>query len=256
MTQSADHTERQSALLQAIVQEYIKTARPVGSQVLVEEYGFEFSPATIRNDMAALEEGGYIRQPHTSAGRIPTEKGYQYYIQHFLAPKELRSAQKAALSEVVRQPSAIDRTDRNNPSRDQQWIQQLAKTLSALTNDAVIVSADGDQLFYTGMSHMFRQPEFSDDSELLVSIGEVFDRMDETMKHMRSVASDNVQVLVGKQNPLSHQCSMVLSEYEFGNGRSTVVSIFGPMRMNYDQNVAILEYIETVMKQLHEPQQE
>lgn len=244
-----EKNDRQRALLQAIVQEYVKTARPVGSQALVEQYGFDFSPATIRNDMAALEDAGFIRQPHTSAGRVPTEKGYQYYIQHFLQPKELKQKQKDVLSEVVRQPVA-----QKDTTHEQQWIQQLAKTLSALTNEAVIVSADGDQLFYTGMSHMFRQPEFSEDAELLVSIGEVFDRMDEMMQNMREVAQRDVQVLVGRENPLSHQCSMVLSEYEFGNGRSTVVSIFGPMRMNYDQNVAILEYIETVMKQLHDGQ--
>jgi heat-inducible transcriptional repressor len=143
--------ERQRALLQAIVQEYIKTAKPVSSQALAEDYGFDFSPATIRNDMAALEEAGYIRQPHTSAGRTPTEKGYQYYIQHFLQPRQLRANQKAALTEVVRQPVA-----KNDANREQQWIQQLAKTLATLTGEAVIVSADGNQLFYTGMSHMFR----------------------------------------------------------------------------------------------------
>jgi len=245
-----DKIDRQRALLQAIVQEYIKTARPVGSQALVQEYGFDFSSATIRNDMAALEEEGFIRQPHTSAGRIPTEKGYQYYIRNFLQPRELRPAQKEALSEVVRQP------DQPRPSHDQQWIQQLAKTLASLTGQAVIVSADGDQLFYTGMSHMFRQPEFSGDAELMVSMGEVFDRMGEMMQSMRTVARDDVRVLVGRENPLSHQCSMVLSEFEFDNGRSTMVSIFGPMRMNYDQNVAILEYIETVMKQLNDGKHE
>lgn len=249
-----DKIDRQRALLQAIVQEYIKTAHPVGSQALVEEYGFDFSSATIRNDMAALEEEGFIRQPHTSAGRIPTEKGYQYYIQHFLQPRELRKAQKDVLSEVVRQPVRVagSRDGVSNQQREQQWIQQLAKTLATLTGEAVIVSADGDQLFYTGMSHMFKHPEFAEDSQLMVSMGEVFDRMDETMRNMRSVPNNDVRVLVGRENPLSHQCSMVLSEYEFDNGRTTVVSIFGPMRMNYDQNVAILEYIETVMKQLHD----
>ena len=71
--------KRPALILKLLTEEYIKTAMPVASQTLVEKYGLDFSPATVRNDLAELEEGGYIQQPHTSAGRIPTELAYRYF---------------------------------------------------------------------------------------------------------------------------------------------------------------------------------
>ena len=74
-------TDRRQKLLRFIIDEYVTTAQPVGSNALVEKYGLPVSPATIRNEMAALEDEGYIAQPHTSAGRVPTDLGYRYYVE-------------------------------------------------------------------------------------------------------------------------------------------------------------------------------
>src|SRR3989338_6425264 len=73
-------SQRQQELLNFIISHYVKTAEPVGSNTIAGKGGFDLSPATIRNEMAALEDAGYITQPHTSAGRVPTEKGYHFYI--------------------------------------------------------------------------------------------------------------------------------------------------------------------------------
>ncbi len=84
--------ERKAAILQAVVEEYIDTAQPVGSARVVQSSGVRVSSATVRNDMATLEQEGYLRQPHTSAGRIPTEKGYRFFVDHLGAPATLRHA--------------------------------------------------------------------------------------------------------------------------------------------------------------------
>jgi len=82
-----DLTERQKAILMLLVRDYIETAQAIGSQRLVERYHLDLSPATIRNEMVALTELGYLRQPHTSAGRVPTEDGYRFFVAHVIHPE-------------------------------------------------------------------------------------------------------------------------------------------------------------------------
>src|ERR1700728_1003304 len=89
--------ERKLAVLRAIVEDYVSTAEPVGSKSLVDRHGLDVSPATIRNDMAVLEEMGFIAQPHTSAGRIPTEKGYRLFVDRLSGVKPLSAAERRAV---------------------------------------------------------------------------------------------------------------------------------------------------------------
>src|SRR5690349_14086212 len=88
---------RRLDVLRAIVQDYVATQEPVGSKALVERHNLGVSPATIRNDMAALEDEGYIHQPHTSAGRVPTDKGYRLFVDRLSSVKPLSSAERSAI---------------------------------------------------------------------------------------------------------------------------------------------------------------
>ncbi len=231
--------QRLDRLLEAIVLEYIKTAKPVGSQTLVEEYGFDYSAATIRNDMAALEQHGYISQPHTSAGRVPTEQGYQYYIQHLLHRRELGQQQKQALAQA---------TQHEQHHRERR-IKQLAQTIAELSGETVVISVSGDDYYYTGIAQLFRKPEFTEQIDMLARIGDVFDHLDEVMAQVQRQLRNEVEVLIGQENPVSDQCSMVVTEYGDAQGPAPrgMVSIIGPMRMDYDTNIAILRYIESIM---------
>src|SRR5215475_8397270 len=89
--------DRKLAVLRAIVEDYVSTNEPVGSKALVERHNLDVSPATIRNDMAILEEQGYIVQPHTSAGRIPTDKGYRLFVDKLSAIKPFSAAERRAI---------------------------------------------------------------------------------------------------------------------------------------------------------------
>ena len=91
-------TERQEFLLGLIVREYVETVQPIGSKTLVDRYSLNFSSATTRNDMQSLTEEGYLRQPHTSAGRVPTEDGYRYFVQRLLGETDLPAAVKRTIS--------------------------------------------------------------------------------------------------------------------------------------------------------------
>src|SRR5438552_7554700 len=103
MSERRDLGERKSAVLRAVVEEYVRTGEPVGSETIAERYGLGVSPATIRNEMAALEELGYLMHPHTSAGRIPTDLGYRRYVDSLPARSKLRDPQRRAITDFFQE---------------------------------------------------------------------------------------------------------------------------------------------------------
>jgi len=124
-------TERQRAILKLIVQEYVATGRPVGSKTLTERYPVGVSSATIRNEMGELEEAGYVLQPHTSGGRVPTDHGYRYYVHHLLGAPELSSGDQIMIRHQFRQVEAqLD-----------QWVEFAASVLAETAGNVSIVSA-------------------------------------------------------------------------------------------------------------------
>jgi heat-inducible transcriptional repressor len=120
--------ERRLEVLRAIVEDYVQTAEPVGSKALVERRHLAVSPATIRNDMAALEDEGYISQPHTSAGRIPTEKGYRHFVDRLTTVKPLSPAEKRAISSFLE--NAVDLDD---------VVSRTVRLLAQLTRQVAVV---------------------------------------------------------------------------------------------------------------------
>ena len=93
--------QRQEKILECVIEEYTSTALPIGSKILVEKYKIKASPATIRNEMAELEEEGYLYQPHISAGRIPTDKGYRYFVEELMKDRELSKREQIKLQEEL-----------------------------------------------------------------------------------------------------------------------------------------------------------
>jgi heat-inducible transcriptional repressor len=120
--------ERRLAVLRAIVEDYVATEEPVGSKALVERHGLGVSPATVRNDMAALEEEGYIAQPHTSAGRVPTDKGYRLFVDRLTTVKPMSPAEKRAIASFM--AGAVDLDD---------VVQRSVRLLSQLTRQVAVV---------------------------------------------------------------------------------------------------------------------
>ena len=124
-------TERQETILALVVHEYIERARPVGSKRLVDRYSLGVSSATVRNDMAALTETGYLRQPHTSAGRVPTEQGYRYFVARLLGDTELPASEKRLISHQFHQmQSDVD-----------EWVRLAASVLATQSRVASLVTA-------------------------------------------------------------------------------------------------------------------
>jgi heat-inducible transcriptional repressor len=120
--------DRKLAVLRAIVEDYVATQEPVGSKSLVDRHSLGVSPATVRNDMAALEDEGFITQPHTSAGRIPTDKGYRLFVDRLSTVKPLSAAEKRAIASLLE--GAIDLDD---------VVQRSVRLLAQLTRQVAIV---------------------------------------------------------------------------------------------------------------------
>jgi len=120
--------DRKLAVLRAIVEDYVATEEPVGSKALVERHGLGVSPATVRNDMAALEEEGFITQPHTSAGRVPTDKGYRLFVDRLTTVKPMSAAEKRAIATLL--DGAVDLDD---------VVQRSVRLLSQLTRQVAVM---------------------------------------------------------------------------------------------------------------------
>ena len=225
---------RQENLFRIITGEYIQSACPVGSGLVVEKYFPELSSATVRNDMAELEEKGLIFQPHVSAGRIPTLEGYRYYVENFVGEGDLNEDNKNKLQQLNSQLEF-----------DRESIKKLAKELAELSQEAIVVGFSPLDVFYTGISNLFAQEEFKQ-AELVVDVSTVIDQMDEIIDKIFNKLSLGAQVLIGPQNPFGDFLSTVLVKYNWQN-QSGIFGILGPLRMDYEKNIALANYIKNKM---------
>ena len=219
--------ERKELILEIIIKEHIKTGAPVGSSVVVEKYHLEVSPATVRNDMSWLEHEGFIAQPHTSAGRIPTEAAYLWFLDRVKSGKP-RELSKSEVRHLLHQKTEED-------------FKQVAKVLARHSNNAVFWAFNQRNLYYTGISNLFSQPEFAQ-IEKVYDISVVIDQMDEVIEQVFNDFEIGVHTIIGADNPFGAFCSTVLCKYKSNDSRG-MFGIIGPMRMDYEKNMSLVNLI-------------
>jgi len=219
--------ERKRIILNTIIKEHIKTGAPVGSGVLVDKYRLDLSPATVRNEMAELEAEGYIKQPHTSAGRVPTDKAYGLFVVN-LKDKQLSPKEEESLNKILH-------------TSDEANFKQTAKEMARISQTAVFWAFHKNNLYYTGISNLFSQPEFAQPN-LIYDISTIIDRMDEIIDEIFSDIKDEPEILVGAANPFCDFCSTILIKYK-KSGKTGLFGILGPMRMDYEKNLALIKFV-------------
>lgn len=227
---------KEKNLLNYIIREHLKTGQPVGSDLLVERYGLKFSPATIRNKMADLENEGYLTHPYTSAGRIPTEKGYYFYLENFLKDEEPDERIKIILKKIRQQ-------FKKSPTS---LLKEIAKILAEVSKETVLVASAPDDVYFTGLANLFNQPEFKE-LNLIHNLSQVIDHFDEQMEDIFDQIDEQIKIFVGHKNPFSNKCTTIITRYHFPKGSKGVIGILGPMRMDYDYNLALLKYIKELI---------
>jgi heat-inducible transcriptional repressor len=231
---SAAPSNRKKRVFRAIVREYVESAEPVGSGTIVIKYNFGVSPATIRNDMAELESEGLLEQPHTSAGRVPTERGYRYFVEEFVGQAELSEKERRRLSESFVGGPGLDRV-----------IREFAKTAASMADQTVVISFGSGRTFLTGTSNLLSKPE-SRETELLAEMSRAVDDLDRIVDELKRRVSREVEVLIGDDSPFGEDLSSVVAKLESPEAGSGLFGIFGPRRMDYEANVALARFIRDI----------
>ena len=226
--------ERQEQILQWIIEAYIRTADPVGSKFLCEHYEMDCSSATIRNDMSLLEQEGYIRQPHPSAGRVPTEKAYIYYLQRFQG-QEKKKSYKSQLRQAI-----------GDAHSEEAIVKSLAKAMVDLSGETAIVAFDPRWSYYTGVSNLFAKPDFRD-IDVVRSLSTLVDRFDDVIQEIFEKISEHPEVMIGSENPFGKEMSSVIVKYTLPNHHVGLLGLIGPLRMDYQKNVALLREAKEVL---------
>jgi heat-inducible transcriptional repressor len=223
---------RKQQLLQFVIEEYIATAEPVSSKLLTDITGLDVSGATIRNELRSLEDAGYLTHPHTSAGRIPTEKGYQYYVDHILVLATISQKSKEAIAALI--ASTPNRKD---------VLKIIAKHLAEHTGNAVMIAFDSASVYYTGMSQLFAQPEFREHAHT-IQVSSIFDHCEEKI-HLIDAAVKELQThtYIGNQNPLGNACATVVSRLK----ENELLLCIAPTRMNYKHIMSYMTYLTQVL---------
>ncbi|MBI4811850.1 hypothetical protein HY798_00135 [Candidatus Falkowbacteria bacterium] len=227
--------KRKELILNTIIREHIKTGVPVGSGVLVEKYKLNISPATARNEMAELEEDGFIVQPHTSAGRVPTEKAYNLYVENLSArggEKKIGEAEAKIFAKLLKEKNELN-------------FKQAAKMMAKVSGEAVFWAFHKNNLYYTGISNLLAQPEFAQ-TGLIYDISVVIDKVDEIIDNIFSETKMGTQIQIGSDNPFGNFCGTILTKYKY-DGKTGLFGILGPMRMNYEKNMALVNYISGLL---------
>jgi transcriptional regulator of heat shock response len=221
---------RQAKLLCAIIDQFIQTAVPVGSKNLLQAAGFDVCGATIRNEMRFLCEEGYLEQPHVSAGRIPTAKGYRVYVGEYMAPTTQEKKVRQRFESLK---------DRYFKRKDQERVYEAVALLShMMPNVAFATVPHKDQVYYLGLANALRQPEFQMNPLLATGVCEVLEsRLHDLVGNV--TVDDKVRSYIGEDHllPQIQSCAMMITRY----GEQGVVGILGPMRMDYPYNHVALD---------------
>lgn len=240
----ADLSERQIQILKAIVEEFIVEASPVGSGVLTEKYELDFSPATVRNEMAILHREGFIEKPYSSAGRKPTELGLRYYLTSLMEEQELPVLAEVAVKQRLFQY-------RESPSR---MLREAALALSEGSGYLGVITADDGTVFSAGTQRLLEHPEFFDINITRAALG-LLDNWDLLAGLFSRAAEPRaITVLIGKELGLSNleQVGLVFARWGKEEKGGTV-AVIGPARMTYASVVPQVKNFVQLLTELSGP---
>ncbi len=234
-------TERQKNILCSVVEQYAEVASPVGSSLLARVFGV--SSATIRAEMAELERLGFIMQPHTSAGRVPTDKGYRFYVNN-LAETHATSSESAlerraekALTARVQHAGLPERTIRN-----------AVDTLVELTHNLGLATI-GNQLYMSGLSNLFGQPEFMQAAQVQ-QVAQLLDNLEPWLRE--AAPNEPLSVYIGQENPIGRSagCSLIISKFRSAYSDQSYIGILGPTRQSYRDVMQLVRHAGEALEEV------
>ena len=241
-------TGRQKQILFAIIEEYAEMAAPVGSVTLAKL--FDVSSATIRAEMARLEEAGLITHPHTSAGRIPTDAGYRFYVNSLTEQNENMVVEpKKMLGSGTTTPNrnvhALE-VRINSQERTDYAIRSAIDMLAELTGNLGLGTI-GEQLYLSGISRLFSQPEFLDNSKIQ-DVAKLLDNLEPWLREARP--GEPLNIFIGHENPIgkSSGVSLIISKFRSPYSDNSYVGVLGPTRQNYAETMSLVRHAGIILE--------
>ena len=258
-------SERQSRILREIIEEYAETAAPVGSLTMAKLFGV--SPATVRAEMAKLEALGLIAQPHTSAGRVPTDAGYRFYVNGlqqendywdyetdaaFVAGmEEVQAIENGTYglydSEYARAERAIERRVISQSQADAA-IRRAVDSLVDLTGNLGLATIGG-QLYLAGIARLFTQPEFMD-TKRVRALARLLDNLEPWLRE--AAPGEALNIFIGKENPIgkNSEVSLIISKFRSPFSDRSYIGVLGPTRQNYAKVMSLVKYTGQMLEEI------
>src|SRR5579862_4287073 len=176
-------TQRQVEILRSVIEEYIDTAEPVGSETIEKKHNLSASPATIRNEMVKLSDYGYLKKPHSSAGRIPTAAGMKFYVRELMKEKELSTVEEVALKEKVW----------DYREKMQRFLKETTRSLAEKTSTLVVATTDEGEIYCSGYANILEMPEFYD-IDVTKTLLEALDEYDSFANIFAGITNDDEDI--------------------------------------------------------------
>lgn len=230
-------TERQFAILTAIIEQYAEVAAPVGSVTLAKLFGV--SSATIRSEMAKLEELSLITQPHTSAGRVPTDRGYRTYVNHI--------TESAEPLKLDRGTHALDARVQGHANAADRAIRSAVDSLVELTGNLGLATI-GDQLYMNGIGNLFSQPEFMR-GQHVQSVARLLDNLEPWLRE--AAPNRPLSVYIGSENPIGKASgvSLIVSRFRSPFSDKSYIGILGPTRQSYARTMQLVQHAGKMLEE-------
>lgn len=238
-----DLTQRQIEILKSLIEEYIETAEPVGSETLEKKHALSASPATIRNEMVRLTNYGYLKKTHVSSGRVPTPAAMKFYVKQLMKEKELSVAEEVAVKEKV-----WDVRD-----KEREFLKEMTRSLAEKTGALAIASTDDGEYFISGYANILDMPEFFD-IDITKNLLEAVDDEEACFRSLFEAAGDEeeIHVLLGDDlgPKLAGPYGFVFTKYVTGENAGGDIGVIGPTRLNYTYVVPAVRYYGSLIKEI------
>lgn len=234
-------TQRQEELLKAIVELHVKSGEPIGSEIIEKEYNLGVSPATIRNEMVKLTEMGFLKQPHTSAGRTPTSQGFRIYIRDLMKEKELPVSAEVSMKTNLWQKRY----------QENQLLREAVKGLAFRCQMLALAVNDEEDIFYAGAANILEWPEFEDIDVARFVLG-LFDEYPTLQQIIgRALGTDPMHIMFGEDMGFEFMMptSFVFMRFSGRDNKGGIIGVIGPARMNFPVVLPYVRYTSSLISQ-------
>jgi transcriptional regulator of heat shock response len=234
-------TERQIELLQAIINDYITTAEPVGSVEIVRNHNLRCSAATIRNEMAKLIDLGFLEMLHTSSGRVPTKMAYKLYIEQMMEEQELPVLQEVALKQRLW----------SNRFELEKLLRETTLALAEATDCLAIAVTDDGYVTYAGAVKVLEHKEYWD-IDIAKATLKILDDYETLNRIFQSVMpGQETYTLIGDEIPVENldKSTIIFTPFRIGE-KTGNIAILGPSRLNYSKTIPVVKYTKKLLEEL------